>query len=211
MTARLLYMFVSHVAGRVNLVNLFSVDYRHWMIKQKPLADSGSSGAASPEAKIPPDASHWESSSFASYQAPTALITERMRKRRAFADRDLEAVMFQREQIALAQWQRISSCFVPRVPSDPKEAHLFSAWSQLPHPVVFQPMFQQSYADPSQTSPVTCTPSLKSPDLSKHESISLIDTKVNSTDLVKQTKTTSTPSAAKSRISFSVESIIGIN
>ena len=39
----------------------------------------------------------------------TPLLSERMRKRRAFADRELDAVMYQREQAAAAEIQRMAT------------------------------------------------------------------------------------------------------
>lgn len=67
---------------KLTLLTLVLADYRQWMTHHNK--------AEGPQSPSP------ESSSSA--MDPPLILSERMRKRRAFADRDLEAVMFQREQ-----------------------------------------------------------------------------------------------------------------
>lgn len=81
-----------------------NADYRQWVQSGGKNVDSNSISASTPTS--PTGAGTEIDSAQPDCTTPPAnsgpLLSERMRKRRAFADRDLEAVMFQREQQAAA-------------------------------------------------------------------------------------------------------------
>lgn len=109
-------------------------------------------------------------------------MSERMRKRRAFADRDLDAVMFQREQQA-AEIQRLSA----DIPIQP-------GWNPL-HPIRFPVL-------PFQLFQTLHPPVIKIENKEDEES----DIEV---DVTSHPPSPQPSNSNKSKISFSVESIIG--
>lgn len=167
----------------IHQLNLFiwnSIDYRQWVQKGQ---SSPTEQHQSISDKVP--------------LTPPPPLSERMRKRRAFADRDLDAVMFQREQQA-AELQRLTGCGDTTPPPGLQSPY----WNAL-HPIRFQvlpfqhhPLFQQKAI------PLVVKTESKQTDDSEDS-----DVEVDVTTSSPPTPPTSVP--VKSKISFSVESIIG--
>ena len=157
----------------ISLNNVLTrLDYRQWVQRGQGSPESQPSAAIADKVPL----------------TPPPPLSERMRKRRAFADRDLDAVMFQREQHA-AELQRLAG--------DNKT--LPGGWNAL-HPIRFQvlpfqhhPLFQQAAI----------------PLVVKKESHPTDSDSDVEVDVTSPSPPITSVIPNKSKISFSVESIIG--
>lgn len=142
---------------------------------------------------------------------PPPPMSERMRKRRAFADRDLDAVMFQREQQA-AEMQRLTG----NGGQTPSPIPHPPCWNAL-HPIrfhvlPFQPqLFQQIQHHHSIHLPVI---KMETNQIDDEDSDIEVDVTSNPpspppSSIVTNKLNNNNVAINKSKISFSVESIIG--
>ncbi|XP_046463360.1 protein male abnormal 3-like [Daphnia pulex] len=181
-------------------------NYRQWVQR-------GHNGSA-----ISPEGGEQQQNSDKISVTPPPPLSERMRKRRAFADRDLDAVMFQREQQAAVELQRFNISPGCGGDATPPPSSLGPApspcWNAL-HPIRFHVLpFHQHLIQQQTHHPLCQLPLVVKTEAKPSES----DDSDVEVDVISTPSTPPSPillpsvsssNTNKSKISFSVESIIG--
>ncbi|XP_057365168.1 doublesex- and mab-3-related transcription factor A2-like [Daphnia carinata] len=161
---------------------------------------------------VSPDGGDQQSYTDKGLVVPATALSERMRKRRAFADRDLDAVMFQREQQAAVELHRVSGNSPggdTTPPPSSAQAHP-TCWNAL-HPIRFHVLpLHQHFVQQSCALPFTVKTEANPSDSDDSDiEVDVISTPSSPPSPLLPCSDISVNANNKSKISFSVESIIG--